>query len=250
MKQNYKMVLKYDGSRYNGWQKQGNTQNTIQQKIENILTNIAGENVEVFGSGRTDAGAHAWGQTANFHMCCVEKEEALFEHINALLPEDIALLSLEKVENRFHARLNAKAKKYVYRIWNSVVSPVFERKYVFVNENSLDVESMKKGANYFIGEHDFKNYCSNKKMKKSTVRTIYSVELVQKEHEIQIVYVGNGFLYNMVRIMTGTLIEVGEGKRTAESIKTIFEAENRQYAGFTAPARGLALAEVYYDKRW
>lgn len=250
MKQNYKVILKYDGSRYNGWQKQGNTKNTIQEKLETIISDIAGEKIEVFGSGRTDAGTHAWGQVANFHMDWAETEKALFERINALLPEDIAIISLEKAENRFHARLNAKAKKYVYRIWNSSVSPVFERKYVFVNETKLDVESMKKGASYLIGEHDFKNYCSNKRMKKSTVRNLYRIEFVQKEQELQIVYLGNGFLYNMVRIITGTLIEVGEGKRTAESVRAVFEGQNRQCAGFTAPAKGLALAEVYYDKRW
>ncbi|MEY8320727.1 tRNA pseudouridine(38-40) synthase TruA [Lachnospiraceae bacterium 46-61] len=247
MTQNYKMVLEYDGSRYNGWQKQNNTSNTIQQKIEKILSDVSKSDVEVFGSGRTDAGTHAWGQTANFHMHWQGTTEQLFKNINMLLPEDIALLSLQKVDKRFHARFHAVGKKYIYRIWNSEISPVFQRKYVFVNENTLDIEQMKKAACLLLGEHDFKNFCSNKKMKKSTIRHLYSIDIVKKGNEIQIIYIGNGFLYNMVRILTGTLIEVGEKKRTVQSVLDIFSAENRQYAGFTAPAKGLVLAEVYYD---
>lgn len=247
---NYKMILSYDGSRYNGWQKQGNTSNTIQQKLENIISDVVKEKVEVFGSGRTDAGVHAWAQTANFHTKCSEKPDTIFYYINKALPDDIALLSLQEVDNRFHARLNAKGKKYIYRIWNSSISPVFDRKYVFINENDLNIEEMKKASQYLLGEHDFKNFCSNKRMKKSTIRYIHSIEIIKKQQEIQIVFIGNGFLYHMVRILTGTLIEVAEGKRTAQSVCDIFEAPNRESAGFTAPAKGLVLAETIYNKRW
>lgn len=247
---NYKMLLQYDGSRYNGWQKQGNTKNTIQEKLENILNRLSENTVEVFGSGRTDAGTHAWGQVANFHMNWEGKTKELFLKINDALPEDIALLSLEKVPSRFHSRLHATAKTYVYRIWNSVIPPVFERKYVFVDKTPLDVEQMKKAASYLLGEHDFQNFSSVKKTKKSTIRFVYHIEFLKKGEEIQLIFTGNGFLYNMVRILSGTLIEVGEGKRKAESIPEIFEAKSREAAGFTAPAKGLVLAKVFYDKRW
>ncbi len=248
--QNYKMLLQYDGSRYNGWQKQGNTKNTIQQKLEEILSQISQKETEVFGSGRTDAGTHAWGQVANFHMQWQGSTNGLFLKINEALPEDIALLSLQKVPPRFHSRLQATAKTYVYRIWNSVIPAVFERKYVFVDKTPLDTEQMKRAAAYLLGEHDFKNFSSVKKTKKSTIRFLYHIEIVKKENEIQLIFTANGFLYNMVRILSGTLIEVGEGKRSAESIKEIFAAKSREAAGFTAPAKGLALAEVFYDKRW
>lgn len=248
MMKNYKMILTYDGGRYNGWQKQGNTDNTIQAKIEGIISTLAGCPIEVFGSGRTDAGTHAYGQVANFHMNWNGTEEELMDCINQKLTEDIAVLSLEEVNPRFHSRLSAKAKTYEYTIWNSKKPPVFERKVVFWCEKPLNVEKMKEAAKAFIGEHDFKSFCANKRLKKSMIRNIYEIQFLCTEDKITIAYHGDGFLYQMVRIITGTLIEVGEGKRNPEEIPSILAALDREKAGFTAPAKGLALKEVFYEE--
>ena len=245
---NYKMLLAYDGGRYNGWQKQGNTENTIQEKLEGILSALAGCPIEVYGSGRTDAGTHAYGQVANFHMNWNGTEEKLMDAINEKLPEDIAVLSLDEVNPRFHSRLSAKAKTYEYTIWNSKKPPVFERKYVFWCEKPLNVEKMQEAAKAFLGEHDFKSFCANKRMKKSTVRKIYDIVFSSTEDKITIAFHGNGFLYQMVRILTGTLIEVGEGKREPREILAILAALDREKAGFTAPAKGLTLKKVFYGE--
>lgn len=243
----YKMVLCYDGSRYNGWQKQGNTDNTLQEKLEKILTEIAGVETEIAGSGRTDAGTHAKGQVASFRMDWKRTAAELLTEINGWLPEDVGALSLEEAEPRFHARLNAKAKRYVYTIWTGEMPPVFWRKYSFWCKDELDVEAMKEAASAFVGTHDFKSFCANKRMKKSTVRTIYDINIEQKEQRLVLSFTGNGFLYQMVRILTGTLIEVGEGKRSSMEMEEILAAENREAAGFTAPSRGLMLDEVFYE---
>lgn len=243
---NYKMILQYDGSRYDGWQKQGNTGDTIQQKLETLLSDLVGHPVEVIGSGRTDAGVHAYGQVANAKLEWKKSEDELLWSINEKLPEDIAVLVVKEVPIRFHSRLNAQSKTYRYRIWNSKRPPVFERKTVFWCKEPLDIEKMKKASALLLGSHDFKNFSSSKG-KKTTIRTIYRVDIFCKGEEVQIVYHGNGFLYHMVRILTGTLVEVGEGKRTVDSITEIFNAKNRDEAGFTAPAKGLALMEVFYE---
>lgn len=245
--QNYHAILCYDGTRYNGWQKQGNTSNTIQEKLEQILTDIAGTETEIFGSGRTDAGTHAKGQSANFHMDFSGTTKQLMTEINSRLPEDIGVLSLTKAEPRFHARLNAKAKRYVYTIWTGDMPPVFWRKYSFWCKEMPDICRMRDAAAQLVGTHDFKSFCANKRMKKSTVRTITEIQIEQKENRMVLSFMGNGFLYQMVRILTGTLIEIGEGKRKIEDIPEIFAAENRACAGFTAPAKGLFLDEVFYD---
>ena len=252
---NYKLTLQYDGTKLNGWQKQGNTDNTIQGKLEVILERMYGQYVEIHGSGRTDAGVHALGQVANFHApadAVTEKMKVyLTEEIKATLNEylskDIRVLSVELVDERFHARLTAKAKTYEYRIDNGEIANVFQRKYVMREENPLNLETMRQAAGYLIGTHDFKTFCANKKMKKSTVRTIYSIHIEEKDGIVSIKYNGNGFLYNMVRILTGTLIEVGRGKRKPEEMQEIIKAQDRGAAGFTAPAQGLFLVEVEYN---
>lgn len=244
---NYKITLAYDGTRYNGWQKQGNTENTIQEKLERILKELSGQETEVFGSGRTDMGTHATGQVMNFHMDWKGSAESLLDAFNEKLPEDIAGLSIEEKEPRFHSRLSAKAKHYSYSIWKSKKAPVFERKYVFRCEDALDINAMKQAASAFIGEHDFKSFCANKRMKKSTVRTIYDIAFEETEDKLVLHFYGNGFLYQMVRILTGTLIEVGEGKRKPSEMESILQAGSREAAGFTAPSRGLFLREVYYE---
>lgn len=244
---NYKLVLQYDGTKLNGWQKQGNTDNTIQGKLEAILERMYGQYVEIHGSGRTDAGVHAFGQVANFHAPANFSLEEIKAALNEYLSKDIRVLKVENVDERFHARLTAKAKTYEYRIDNGEVADVFQRKYVMREENPLNLEVMREAAGYLVGTHDFKTFCANKKMKKSTVRTIYSIEIEENNGIVSIKYRGNGFLYNMVRILTGTLIEVGRGMRKPEEMKEIIDAQDRGAAGFTAPAQGLYLVEVEYE---
>lgn len=243
---NYKLVLQYDGTKLNGWQKQGNTDNTIQGKLEAILERMYGEYVEIHGSGRTDAGVHALGQVANYHAPAMFSVEEIKKTLNEYLSKDIRVLNVETVDERFHARLTAKGKTYEYRIDNGAVANVFQRKFTIREEMSLDLEAMRKAVAYLIGTHDFKTFCANKKMKKSTVRTIYSIDIEEKNGIVSIRYTGNGFLYNMVRILTGTLIEVGRGKIAPEEMQSIIDAQDRGAAGFTAPAQGLFLAEVMY----
>lgn len=243
---NYKMILQYDGTRYDGWQKQGNTDATIQGKLEGVLKKLTGTECEIHGSGRTDAGAHALCQTANFHADLEMNPDGIKEYFNRYLPEDIAVLSVETVSDRFHSRLSAVEKTYLYRIETSPKKDVFERKYTYGLGEMPDVERMKRAASFFLGEHDFKSFCSNKKMKKSTVRRITGIDIELEGTKLSIRYRGDGFLYNMVRILTGTLIETGLGKREPEEMKDILLKKDRQAAGFTAPAEGLFLEAVQY----
>jgi len=244
--QNYKLTLCYEGSRYRGWQKQGNTENTIQQKLESLLTRLLNQPVELHGSGRTDAGVHARQQVCSFKaetdLSCGE----LLRLIRRYLPEDIGAISLEKAEARFHARLSCKEKSYVYRIWNSESPNVFERRYMYFYPEALDTELMEKAAAELLGEHDFTAFCSNKHMKKSAVRTVKSIEIERMGGELRLKFTGDGFLYNMVRIMAGTLIEAGRGERDAESVREALRSKDRERAGFTAPAQGLTLWDVMY----
>lgn len=272
----YCLTIQYDGSRYNGWQKQGNTSNTIQEKIETVLSRLYNTPLEIAGSGRTDAGVHALGQTASFH---IEKTEDLFSciqitaYLNQYLPEDIRILRTEQKEERFHARLLAKSKIYEYRIDLGTVQNVFQRRYSLhlsdylnakmttpsknaaiypaqkiTEETSplLDQKAMKKAAEYLLGTHDFKSFCDNKRMKKSTIRTIYSIDLVQEGSFLTIRYCGNGFLYHMVRILTGTLLEVGLHHRTPASMQQILDNMDRTLSGPALPPQGLFLVGVSY----
>lgn len=244
---NYRLIVSYDGSRYQGWQKQSSASNTIQEKLETLLTRLLGEPIHVVGSGRTDAGVHAMGQVASFQTTEYQDCEQLLQEIRSYLPEDIGAMSLTLAGPRFHARLNATGKTYVYRIWNSAQPNVFQRKYLYFFPEELDVAAMEEAAAHLVGTHDFMSFCANKRMKKSTVRTITSIELQQLGQELRIVVSGNGFLYNMVRILVGTLLEVGTGRRTADSIPALLEARDRSQAGFLAPAQGLCLESVCYD---
>jgi tRNA pseudouridine38-40 synthase len=248
MLKNYRLILEYDGSRYDGWQKQGNTDHTIQGKIESILERMTGGPLEVHGSGRTDAGVHALAQVANFHADVKLSEKEIKEYLNQYLPEDISVKSVERVPDRFHSRLNAEEKTYLYRIEQAEKKQVFERKYIYGFGKPLNVEAMKRGASFLIGEHDFKSFCANRKMKKSTVRTIKNIEFEENGSRLFIRFTGNGFLYNMVRILMGTLIEVGEGKRKPKELKQIIAAKDRSEAGFTAPPEGLFLEKVFYKE--
>lgn len=247
MKKNYKMTLEYDGTRYDGWQKQGNTGNTIQEKLEKIFEKLTGSATEVIGSGRTDAGVHAKGQVANVHLDTELTVAELKQYMNRYLPEDIAVTSMEEAAERFHSRLNAKSKVYTYRVETTPKKPVFQRKYIYGLGESLDLEAMKAAARQLCGTHDFRSFCSNKNKKKSTVRTLQFITFQEHGTQIEINFSGDGFLYNMVRILTGTLIEVGQGKRRADTMIEILEAKDRQAAGFTAPSEGLFLTAVFYE---
>ncbi len=243
---NFKITVQYDGAKYNGWQRQGNTQNTIQERFENVLFKMCGRAVEIFASGRTDAGVHAGGQVANFkcdtEMSCAEVQA----YMNKYLPTDIRVLKTEEADERFHSRLNAVSKTYVYRI--AYEKPdVFSRKYVFAADKKPGVEKMQKAAEKLLGRHDFKGFSSVGRTKKSTVRTINFVDIFEENGVISIKINGNGFLYNMVRIISGTLYEIGIGKLDISVIDKVFEAQNRELAGVTLPASGLILEEVFYQ---
>lgn len=243
---NLKLILSYDGSRYRGWQRLPGIDNTIQGKLEDVLRRILEEPVQVIGSGRTDAGAHAMGQVANFHCCSPMPEPEILSQLRTHLPEDIGILSCEEVDIRFHARLNAQAKTYVYRVWNSALPCVFQRKYVYPLAVPLDLAAMERAAGALTGTHDFRSFCSNKRVQKSTVRTIYSLTLTREGPELLFTVRGDGFLYNMVRILVGTLLEVGTHQRPSDAMPDLIALGDRSAAGYTVPAKGLCLMEVEY----
>lgn len=248
MLKNYRIVLQYDGSRYDGWQRQGNTEQTIQGKIEAVLERMTGKAVEVQGSGRTDAGVHALAQIANFHADVPMTEAEIGSYLNQYLPEDIGIESVEIVSSRFHSRLNALEKTYLYRIETGDKKQVFERKYIYGLGKELNIKAMEQAAALLAGEHDFKSFCSNRKMKKSTVRRIKEITFENEGSRLFIRFTGDGFLQHMVRILTGTLIEVGLGRRKPEEMSSILNALDRTAAGFTAPPEGLFLEGVRYGE--
>jgi tRNA pseudouridine38-40 synthase len=215
---------------------------TIQGKLEHVLGRLCGETVEVIGSGRTDAGVHAKAQVCNFKTDKVWDEETLMKELNAHLPEDISVSSAKNVDESFHSRFSAKEKTYVYTIWIAPYPPVFERKYVHVYGGDLNLDQMRKSAELFIGTHDFRPYSSDK-TKKSTIRTIHTIEIVRTDRKIKIAITGDGFLYNMVRIIVGTLLDIGSGNRVEP---VWIPGMTREDAGETAPACGLTLESVKY----
>lgn len=245
---NIKLVIQYDGTRYSGWQSQEHEKNTIQGRLTAILSRLTGEEIQLSGSGRTDAGVHAIGQTANFKTESAVSCEELLSSLNRYLPEDIAVLSAEETDLRFHSRLNAVRKTYRYRIWNSSVPNVFERKYLFTVEDALDEKAMREAAALLCGTHDYKAFSSCRRGKKSTVRTVESIVIERRGSELDLSFTGNGFLYHMVRILTGTLIETGLHRKQPEDMTEILASLRRENAGFTAPAQGLCLMSVEYEK--
>ena len=242
---NLRLDICYDGTRYRGWQRLPGTDNTLQGKLEQTLSRILGEPVEITGSGRTDAGVHAKLQIANFHCDSKMPCQEILSQLRRYLPEDIGIYSCSEVSPRFHARLNAREKTYRYRIWNSDEPCVFDRRFVTVLPQKLDIEKMRQAAEYFLGTHDFSAFCANKHMKKSTVRTIFRLDIAQIGNEVQITVTGDGFLYNMVRILVGTLVEVGLSQREADSIPELY-GKARSEAGMLMPPAGLCLMEVTY----
>lgn len=243
---NYKMIIAYDGSRYYGWEHQPNTELTIQGKLENVLSVMTGKEIEVIGAGRTDAGVHAKGMVANAHMDTDMSEQEICDYMNRYLPDDICVREVRVSSDRFHSRYNAMGKTYCYTCYIGDLKPVFNRKYVYIPDKKPDVELMKKAAAYLVGEHDFKSFCGNPKMKKSTVREIYDIDISVSGSYLNLTYHGSGFLQYMIRILSGTLLEVGIGKRSPESMKELIELKDRSKAGFTAPAKGLCLIKVDY----
>ncbi len=243
---NYKIEIQYDGTDYNGWQKQASKANTIQWRFERIVSELNGEETQVIGSGRTDAGVHASGQVANFYLKDRLDENYVKDYINKYLPNDISVVSISLVPERFHSRYNAKKKVYLYRILNDLQSDVFQSRYVYKYTKTLDIEEMKKAASKLIGTHDFMSFCANKRIKKSTVRTVYSIDINKIGSEIQMEFCGDGFLYNMVRIMAGTILQCGAGEFNSSKIPDVIKSRNRQLAGITLPSCGLMLKRVEY----
>ena len=248
MKHRYFIYLAYDGTRYHGWQIQPNGISVQETLNKALATFLRDEAIEVTGAGRTDAGVHAKGMVANAHFETDQTTEEICQYMNRYLPEDICVTEVRVASDRFHSRYNAMGKTYCYTCYAGDLKPVFNRKYVYVLDQTPDVEQMKKAAEYLMGTHDFASFCSNPKMKKSTVREVDSIEIVQKGAFINCTYHGTGFLQHMVRILTGTLLEVGYGKRTPESMEDLIFAKDRKQAGFTAPAKGLCLMKVDYSK--
>ena len=242
---NIKLIIEYDGKGFNGWQKQPNKLN-IQGEIERAIKEVTGEEVELNASGRTDAGVHAISQVANFKTQSNIDINKIPIALNAKLKKSIIIKKAEEVDLNFHARYNAKGKKYRYIINNSLVGSAIYRDLEYNFPIKLDVEKMKHAAKYFEGEHDFKAFRSSGTSNKNSVREIYKVEIKEENERIILEFTGNGFLYNMVRIMVGTLMDVGLGKIKPESIKDIIDSKERTKAGKTAPAQGLYLVEVYY----
>lgn len=244
---NYKMILSYDGTRYQGWERQKTTDMTIQGKLEAVLERMAGDAVEVIGCGRTDAGVHAKEMTANVKLDTDMTPEEICTYLNHYLPDDIAVADVKIASERFHSRYNAIGKTYCYTCYIGKAKPVFDRKYVYTLEACPDVQAMRMAAEQLVGTHDFASFCANKKKKKSTVRTVDRIEIKVEGDYLKFVFHGNGFLHHMVRILVGTLLEVGFGKRSPESMPELLVAKERAKAGVTAPAQGLCMVSADYQ---
>ena len=251
METTYKLIVAYDGTRYLGWQKLGEPGSkdyarTIQGKLEAILGKLTGEAVEVHGSGRTDAGVHAEGQAASFRTAYPTTPGELLAYLNRYLPEDIAVLSAAEAPPRFHARLHATGKTYRYRVRNAPIPDVFAQRFEYLIPELLDRARMEAAASALTGTHDYRPFCASKRTKKSTVRTVDRIDLTADGDLLTLTFHGNGFLYNMVRILTGTILEAGRGRLDPADIPAIFAGARP--AGYTAPAKGLTLVSVDYDE--
>lgn len=242
---NIKLTIEYDGTNYYGWQRQKDKV-TIQEAIEEAIASLTKEEVEVTGSSRTDAGVHAKGFVANFKTNSSIPPERFRDALNTKLPDDIVIIKSEKENDDFHARYNAKGKTYEYSLLNTEAPTALYRNYTYHPKYSLDVEAMKEAAKYFIGTHDFIAFRTQGSSVKGTVRTIFDLKVEENDKIIKISVTGDGFLYNMVRIIVGTLIEVGRGKNKPQDIEMIISSKDRRLAGFCVPAKGLVLKEVYY----
>ncbi|MCR5847358.1 MAG: tRNA pseudouridine(38-40) synthase TruA [Lachnospiraceae bacterium] len=245
-KKNYKFTLTYDGTRYFGWEHQPKVEETIQGKLESVISKMCGENIEVIGCGRTDAGVSARGYICNARFAVNMSPDAIRDYMNRYLPDNICVDSCQIASDRFHSRYNAVGKTYRYTCFIGDTKPVFDRKFVYALDFKPDIDAMREAANHLTGDHDFASFCSNPKMKKSTVRKVDSIIIEKNGDYLTFTYHGTGFLQHMVRIMTGTLLEIGEGKRDASSISSLIAAKERAKAGACAPANGLCLIKVDY----
>jgi tRNA pseudouridine38-40 synthase len=242
----YKCIISYDGSEFSGYQVQPKKR-TVQSQIEAALAKMHKDvNVKISASGRTDAGVHARGQVIHFDSPLPLTEEKWEIALNSMLPEDISILCVEKADSDFHARFDASGKEYRYFLYQSLKRDPFQRNYAFHYPFPLNIEAMNEACSYLLGTHDFSSFCSARTEVADKVRTIETIEISQEEELLSFRFVGNGFLYNMVRILVGTIVEVGSGKRKPEDIVEILEKKDRRYAGKTAPAQGLYLWKVFY----
>lgn len=243
---NVKITIEYIGTAYAGWQKQEG-EKTIQGEIEKALKKITGQDIEIFGSGRTDSGVHAFGQVANFMIDTKIPPDKIKFALNQKLPEDISIIDSRQVPDEFHSRFSAKSKTYVYRIQTGEVKRAFEKNRAYHVYRALDIEKIKSASKEFLGEHDFSAFKTEGSSAKNFVRIIYAIDIRQDRDLVEIEISGNGFLYNMVRIIVGTLIEIGKGREY--DISDILLQKNRQNAGPTAPAQGLYLKSVAYNQK-
>jgi tRNA pseudouridine38-40 synthase len=244
---NIKLTIEYDGSRYNGWQRLGKDEssNTIENKLLEIASKMAGETTEIFCGSRTEVGVHAYAQIANFKTNCDLNLNEIKNYFNRYLPMDIAVTNVEKMPERFHSSLNAKSKKYLYRIAIGDVPSVFDRKYTYYSFATLDIDLMREASKSLIGIHDFKSFSTVKKSK-STEKEIYSVDISKTDKEIQITIHANDFLHNMARMIVATLMEIGASKSSVNTIDKILSNTSAETALIPAEASGLFLLEVEY----
>lgn len=248
MQKNYKITLGYDGSRYSGWEHKSG-RDTVQGKLMQVFSRLTGDEVNVIGAGRTDAGVHAKRMVASVMLDTDLSEKEIRDYANHYLPDDIAVYEVEEVSDRFHARYNAVGKTYRYTIYDGEIKPLFDRKYVWVLESRTDVERMQKAAEFLVGTHDFAAFCKNPQKKKSTVRTLDSIAIERDGDYVMMTFHGNGFLHHMVRILVGTLVGIGLVRMEPEQIALALESKDRGCAGVTAPAQGLTLMEIDYPAR-
>lgn len=241
----FKLIVAYDGTNYNGFAKQPNGI-TIQETLEKAIEGIVQKPVHIIGAGRTDTGVHAKGQCCVFDADTKVPVEKLATAINSKLPKDIAVRLVEIVEDDFHPRYGAKRKTYRYQILNAKTRDPFLYKYAYFYPYKLDIERMKEAAGHMIGEHDFACFCSAHSGVKTTTRIIYDINIQKQGDLITVDICGNGFLYNMVRIIIGTLLQVGSHKLSTGYVKTIIESKNRDLAGPTAPPEGLTMMHIIY----
>lgn len=242
---NIKLTLEYDGTNYGGWQRQKNTI-AIQQVLEAAINNITKEKIEVVGCSRTDAGVHARGYVANFYTASLLRDDRFIGAINSQLPEDIVVLNAEEVDEAFHSRYNSIGKTYSYTILNRMQPSAIQRNYAYYYRYKLDINAMKIGAQYLIGKHDFSAFKNTGSSVKTSVRTITELDIYKENDIIKIYASADGFLYNMVRIIVGTLRDVGIGKINPEEVKSILISKERVKAGKSVPPQGLCLEKVYY----
>jgi tRNA pseudouridine38-40 synthase len=243
----YKSIISYDGSGFSGYQVQPNKR-TVQSVLESVLTKMhKGETVKVSGSGRTDAGVHAKGQVIHFDSPLMIPEDKWEKALNSLLPEDISVSSVVSVDESFHARFHALGKEYRYVLHLSSKRDPLQRKFAYHYPYRLNLDAMEQASKFFLGTHDFTSFCAAKTEVEDKVRTIESIDFTRVDELLTIRFVGNGFLYNMVRILVGTLLEVGSGERRPEDIPIILAHKDRRVSGKTAPAHGLYLWEVFYE---